>query len=192
MDMRVAIPEGKLGSAEIVCFSVSKDEARWANFRGRGRNITPGKYTKILINNRLVMSDTPSEQSDHSYAVHQAKGSVLIMGLGIGMVVAACLKKPEVTDITVIELNPDVITLVGTHLKDARLTIIQADAMTWKPPKGKHYGMVWHDIWPDICSDNLKQMATLTRRYARKADWQGCWCKAECKYQQRQDSRRYY
>jgi hypothetical protein len=31
--------------------------------------------------------------------------------------------------------------------------------------KGKRYDMVWHDIWDDICSDNLEGMAKLHRKY---------------------------
>jgi hypothetical protein len=58
-----------------------------------------------------------------------------------------------------------------------RVEIIQADAFSWKPPKNIRYGMVWHDIWPNICGDNYPEMKTLHRRYGRKADWQGSWCK---------------
>jgi hypothetical protein len=140
------------------------------------------------------------------------RGHVLINGLGLGMVAAAILnaelhceecsgyphrggctcepvadrpKRYTVDKVTVIENSPDVIALVGPTLKERygdRLEIIEADAFTYKPPKGIRYSVVWHDIWPDLCGDNLKPMGTLHRRYGRRCDWQGSWGKELLKY----------
>ena len=145
-------------------------------------------------------------------------GHVLINGLGLGMVVAAILDaeaqcpechqyphhyedtcehvagKPRipfaVDKVTVIEISPDVIALVGPTLMKrygARLEIIEADAFTYKPPKGIKYSVVWNDIWPDLCTDNLKTMGTLHRRYGRRCDWQGSWGKELLRYHRRQE-----
>ena len=57
-----------------------------------------------------------------------------------------------------------------------RLVIIEADAFTWKWPRGMHYNVVWHDVWDDICADNYPEMMKLLERYHRRCDWQGCWC----------------
>lgn len=122
------------------------------------------------------MSDTPAEMRDHLVAVHRARGSVLINGLGLGMYLQAVLAKPEVADVTVVEIAPEVIRLVGpTYASDPRLTIVCADAFAYEPPKGKRYQCVWHDIWPDINVDDLAQHARLLRKYGRRADWQGAW-----------------
>lgn len=91
------------------------------------------------------------------------------------------LLKPEVTDVTVVEISQDLIDLVAPHYQDPRVTIVCADAFEYKTPKGKKYGMCWHDIWSGICSDNLEEMAKLHRKYGKKAAWQGSWCKHECK-----------
>ena len=126
------------------------------------------------------MSDTTAEQRDHIEPVYKAKGHVLINGLGIGMVLMNCLEKPEVTRATVVERSQDVIDLVGPYYKKKygkRVEIIKADALTYTPPKGIRYGMVWHDIWSDICGDNYEQMKKLHRRYGGKCDWQGSWSK---------------
>lgn len=96
------------------------------------------------------------------------------------------LDKPAVDKVTVIEISPDVITLVGSYLKEhfgARLEIIEADAFTWQPPRGVRYGAVWHDIWDNICSDNLPEMHKLHRKYGRRTDWQGSWCRWRCEDQ---------
>ena len=58
----------------------------------------------------------------------------------------------------------------------------QADALEYKPPRGEQYDVVWHDIWPNICTDNLPEMHKLHRKYGRRCNWQGSWCRAEHEY----------
>lgn len=132
------------------------------------------------------MSDTHAEKADHLTAVRNAKGIVLINGLGIGMVLNAVLLKPEVEKAFVVEKSADVIALSGKHYEKKfgdRVQIIQDDALQFQPPKGIKFGVVWHDIWDYICSDNLEQMKQLHRRYGRRAEWQGSWCRELCEYQ---------
>ena len=135
------------------------------------------------------MSDTGAEIRDHLGFIRQAKGSVLINGLGLGMCLKACLMKKEVTDVSVIELSEDVIKLVSPHYKnDPRIKIIQASAFDYTPPKKKKYDAVWHDIWDNIEEENIPEMCKLHRKYGHKSDWQGSWCRAECE-RQRKESR---
>ena len=187
--IKVNLHEAHLDDVAIEKFTVGKNE----DWRGmiNGRYVPEGTYTRLLIKGRIVMSDTPSEMRDHSEAVYEATGSCLINGLGIGMVLKNILLKKDVTDVTVIELNNNVIGLVAPYYKDKRVNIIQADAYEYQPPKGKRYNMVWHDIWNDICTDNLEEMAKLHRKYGRRCDWQGSWGKEICLYHKRKD-RNYY
>ena len=103
----------------------------------------------------------------------------------------------SVDKVTVIENSPDVIALVGPTLMKRyssllpRLEIIEADAFTYKPPKGIRYSVVWHDIWPDLCTDNLKTIGTLHRRYGRRCDWQGSWGKELLHHHRRQEKANY-
>ena len=179
--MKCRVPEGDLGDVVVRKFRVTKEEAGWHNLRcainphGHTLVIKPGNYTKLGVGGVLMMSDTPAELRAHLPIVRNATGSVLITGLGLGIVVRACLAKPEVTDVTVIEKSQNVIDLVGPHMPKRKLTVIQGDAFTWKPPKDKRYDAVWHDIWPEIDPDNSKEMGTLCRRFARRAVWQDCW-----------------
>lgn len=181
-----SVPEGELGNWRVERFEVDKSGADLFNLRqtlqGTGsRYILPGTYTRLVRGrSTTVMSDTRAELDDHWEIVYKAKDHVLIHGLGLGIVAQACLRKPEVTHVTVIEKSGDVIDLVAPHIADDRLTVLHADALTWKPPKGQRYGAVWHDIWDDICGDNLEQMRFLHRRYGRRTDWQGSWCHKEC------------
>lgn len=176
---KVDLPEISKGEWKINKFTVDS-----IDFHSllHGREVPLGEtFTRLYRNGTLVMSDTPAECTDHAWAVRKARGSCLISGLGIGMVLKNILLKPEVTDVTVIEISQDLIDLISPFYKDERVTFICADILTWKPPKGKRYNMVWHDIWDNICADNLKDMEKLHRKFGRKADWQGSWCKEECR-----------
>ena len=186
---KVSVPEGESGLWKVEQFTVSKEDASFERmrslFRG-GRYVPEGTYTRLTRGGRVIMSDTPDEIRDHSYIIRNAKGHVLINGLGIGMVLQACLEKPRVTKVTVIEKSPDVIDLVAPHYRERygdKVEIIQADAFEWKPPKDVRYGAVWHDIWDNICGDNLPEMHKLHRKYGRRTDWQGSWGRELCERQ---------
>lgn len=179
------IPEGEIGSAKIKKIEVSKDASIMESIRGNW--VPEGHYTQLLINGRLVMSDTPSEYRDHYELFQHARGAILVHGLGLGCALNVLQSLPEVTSITVVEINKDVIDLVGPHFPEVE--IIHADAMFWTSPKGKRYGAVWHDIWPSKCADYLPQMHKLHRRYGRKCDWQGSWSRGEVEVDVRRERR---
>ena len=175
---KVSLPAMAKGPWKIERFKVDAPDFH-SMLRGRGVPVGE-EFTRLMRGRTVVMSDTPAEMRDHYYAVEKAKGSCLINGLGIGMVLKAVLKNPEVTDVTIVEVSQDVIDMVAPHYSDERVTFVCADALAYQPPKGKRYQMVWHDIWDYICGDNLAQMHALHRKYGRRSNWQGSWCRDEC------------
>lgn len=181
MNIEVSVPDGSRGPWKVETFEITKHDEAFARIRAMQNPleaVRAGTYKRLTRNGRVVMSNTQMEVRTHSYFIASARGSVLINGLGLGMALTAILKKPDVTDVTVIEKDADVIALVGPSFTgDERVTIIQADALTWQPPKGKRYNAVWHDIWDDITADNLPDMRRLCRRYGRRTDWRGCWAR---------------
>lgn len=182
MRIDVSVPDGERGPWKVETFTIDKHQEAMSRIRAMQHPleaVSAGTYKRLTRNGSVIMSNTQMEIRTHSYFIARAaKGSILINGLGLGMALTAILLKPGVTDVTVIEKDRDVIALVGPHFKsDPRVTIIWSDAMKWQPPKGKRYHAVWHDIWDDINEDNLPAMKTLTRRYARRTDWQGCWAR---------------
>jgi len=184
---KVDIPEGEDGEWKVQRFVISKEESNFSQMRAvfRPREyVRPGRYTRLTRNGGVVMSDTDSERYDHLMPVHMSHGKILINGLGIGIVLNACLRRPNVEHTTVVDISPEVIRLVGPHyqkLYGDRLTIICADALTWRPKRGTRYGMVWHDIWDTICGDNLPEMTKLHRSYGQRTEWQGSWQKEMCR-----------
>ena len=176
---KVQIPEAVRGAWRVERFKT--DELGSFMYAMKGRDMPANEeFTRLMRGGTLVMSDTPAEMRDHYSAVLKARGSCLVNGLGIGMLLKAILKKPEVSDVTVVELSQEVLDMVSPHYQDPRVAFVHADAMAYKPPPGKRYQMVWHDIWDYICAENLPQMHALHRKYGRRADWQGSWCRYEC------------
>lgn len=205
---KVTVACGEKGNFVIKHYTVTEEEAKFENVRGvfsfswrcGSRRVEPGTYTVMYdkrrgrsLGNSVIMSDTPAEMRDHSYFIYQAKGKVLVNGLGLGVVLHNLLLKDEVEHITVVEIEPDVIALVGPHYKtmgNGRLNIIQADALTYDPRKGVKFDAIWHDIWPAICEDNIPTMSTLHRRYGRRltpAGFQDSWCRGAIKDMQRRN-----
>ena len=188
------VPEGTAGRHSVQRFTISKDGAAMFNLglmiNGIGhRRVVTGEFTRLVREGTHfpIMSDTLAELTDHIPPVQNATGHCLIAGLGLGMVAEACLRKPQVTSVTVVEIEPDVIELTGPYLleKYENLAIIEADIFEWLPEKGERFGMVWFDIWDDMNADNLPQMAKLSRRFTRFADWYGHWGRDEIRRDQR-------
>jgi len=183
----VDVPEEQSGNWRVERFTVSDQDAKWGRLRAltvHDRNmVASGTYTRLCRDNALVMSDTRQEKLDHIEVVRRASDRVLLNGLGLGMVANACLLKDAVKHVTVVEISQDVVDLVADHyLKKfgtSRLSIVHANAFEWKPSRGERWDVVWHDVWSDICGVNWEGMKRLHRRYAKRAGWQGIWCRDE-------------
>lgn len=188
---QVDLPEGESGDWKVERFEMTEAQCRLANIRasfqpgGRG-HIYPGQYTALRYRGAVIMSDTPDEIMDHLSAIHRAAFTCRVHGLGLGMVVAAMLEKPEVERVDVVELEQDVIDLVAPTLQDrygSRLRVIHDNVLTRKrlPDEGP-YEVVWHDIWPTLSIDNLPEMKLLHRRWGRNTHWQGSWGRSWVEY----------
>lgn len=181
---------GTVGSWTIDKRIVTKEEQLMQSLRcmfnpQRPWRVCPaGEYTRLLNSQGVMMSDTPDEWKDHVEAINHATGHCFIGGLGLGWIVEACLRKPEVTKVTVIEKEVDVIGLVLTTLftkyGEDRIEIIHDDIFTWQPET--KYDMAWIDIWQDINMGNIVEMEQLERKI--EADWFGCWNREGCLAQQ--------
>lgn len=186
----VDVPAGKLRNVAVCPMEVTETGASLHNLReaihGSDRVIVPGIFTALFVHGELWMSDTPSELVD----LNDLRGAIfpgctiLINGLGLGCALKMAFEQGA-EFVKVIEVNPDIIELVGSHWKKKygdRLNIIQGDAFTWRPSRGERWNVVWHDIWQGISSDNVAEIKKLHKRFARRADWQGSWCRYEAEH----------
>jgi len=159
-----------------------------------GRPVESGTYTRLFRKESSmhdpVMSDTPAEMRDLHPIMIRAEGSVLINGLGLGVLVKNLLAKPKVLHIDVVETSLSLINLVGPFYEDPRVKIHHADAYQVYWPKEQTWDVAWHDIWDNICSDNWGEMRMLKQKYRRKVTWQGCWCEDQVRRLVRRERRR--
>jgi spermidine synthase len=201
------LPESRVGNFSIAHFELNEEEVKFAKLRsmmswspGEHRFTEVGHYVKLYKHytadngderRTYLMSDTPMERFTNSYFVRITQGDILIAGLGIGMILWPLLHNEKVETIQVIELEQDVIDLVGpTYLKIAEeqgktLELICDDIFTWSLPDGKKWDRIWLDIWPEISADFYPEMKRLHRRFARRRNdggWMGSWRKADMRY----------
>jgi hypothetical protein len=122
-----------------------------------------------------IMDDSDREIRRHLGAVLAARGRVLKTGLGFGCFVRACLLKPEVEHIDVVEIDPAIAAHFGAEFRDEpRVTIHLADAFAF-PLEGRHWDLVWHDIYCEG-NDGLQTLhIKLFKRYRDHCDAQGAW-----------------
>ena len=188
MITKVDIPVGKKGEWTIDKFTT---EFFHFGYALAGRPVPKGEtYTRLCRGSTLVMSDTPAEQKDHEGFYNRAAGEVLIAGLGIGMILEAVAKKPEVKRVTVVEVSQDLIDLVWPTYQARygdKIQIVCADINSWRPASGHRYDCAWFDIWDNISPDNLPEMARLHRRFSRSAAWRGSWAKTLCQRMNREE-----
>lgn len=179
------IPEGKHGTAEIRHVEVSKEASQFTMLRAMqhpGEYVPPGIYVHLLINGQLYMSDTRMERQTNAPFIHEARGDVLIAGLGIGMVLAEILEKPEVETVSVVEINPDVVALLEPVIKGwpggEKVTIVCKDIFKFKPPKDMKYDVIYFDIWANQSGEERKEITRLHRRGAwwrKPGGWMASW-----------------
>ena len=185
-DYQVDLPEGESGAWKVQRVVAEESISLLVfNMKTPGRTIAPGTvYTELTCNREVIMTDTAAEIRDHYgffRAVRDAPRptTVLIHGLGLGMAIRGAFLNGA-DHVTVVEKSEDVIRLAAPHWQERfgdKLTIIQGDAFTRKLARDERWNIVWHDVWPTLCTDNLSEMATLHRRFCRRCDWQDSWGK---------------
>ncbi len=126
------------------------------------------------------MTDAAHEVIQQAVFDSRMYGSVLIGGLGLGVITRRACMKQEVDRVKVVELDEDVIRLVGEPLMQAfpgKLQIDCADVHEWIPDR--HYDCAWFDIWPDVHPRYLNEMADLYQAYSPSCNMVDFWMLTE-------------
>ncbi|WP_288615064.1 hypothetical protein [uncultured Victivallis sp.] len=192
----VRVRDARNGEFVIDEFEVSEKAARQFNvyqmMSYSSRYIRPGKYVRLCAYNgkgsrtRLIMSNTPAEIRDHQEFYANASGRVLICGLGLGMILHAIAAKEVVSEIVVVEKQPEIIDMVAPHFPEKRITILQGDAFAPASINGLNgkFDVMYFDIWDEISGDAYDEMiklASLWRRWKAQGARSYCWCKKEAR-----------
>ena len=166
--MRTVKPEaGRCGSIDLVYETVQPMELFVTDdFRtdGAGRVYPqlgwfPGEFSfpAIREDGRVWMTVTPNEINTIQPVIRQSHGKVLTYGLGLGYYIFHCLLRPEVSSVTVVEKNPQVIDVFRRMIlpyfpRQQDLRIIEADAFDYAEnvAPGEGYDTVFTDLWHDV------------------------------------------
>lgn len=196
-DLKVGswLPEGRVDGAVVERFEITDQAADAYNLglaiNGRvHRSVEPGEYTRLGTDGVLQMSDTRAEIGDHIGFIRLASlrsspTTILVNGLGLGLVAKALLDMDHVERVDVVEIDERVIALVEPHLRtatgagDDRLVVHHDDALEIEWPPRTRWTLAWHDIWPTICGDNRESMTRLHRRYGGRVQHQDSWAREE-------------
>jgi hypothetical protein len=122
----------------------------------------------------VVMEDSKEELRKHLPIWLNARGRVLVTGLGLGCVVRGLLAKPEVEHITVVEIDKSILRIVGHEFRfNRRVTLVHCDAFNFQPSGQFDYG--WHDLWTDGEEHLQLQHVRLLKKFHDTCERQGAW-----------------
>lgn len=123
----------------------------------------------------IVMEDSATELRRHLPIWMAGRGRVLVTGLGLGCVVRGLLLSPDVDQVDVVEIDPDIIDAVGAEFAgDSRVRIYRGDALAVEWPEGARWDAAWHDLWVD--GDGLQDLhLKLMAKYRKRTRYQGAW-----------------
>ncbi len=196
-EMYKIIPEGKSGKWSIQHQIATEEKAehkrRMGAIRGSWtwRGFEAGTYCVLTNANgfggEIVMSDTWLERFTNQDILREARGDVLLAGLGIGLIIAGIIDK--VDSLTVVEIEPDVIALVEQSLRgwlgdnNSKLVVVSADILTYEPQQ--KFDAIYFDIWESICGDNYEETKTLHKRfrkYRKQGGYMDSWLRDEFRH----------
>lgn len=144
-----------------------------------------GQGIALLRDNVTWMSITPMEIESHILCHHSAKGTVVIAGLGLGMITLSTLKKSHVKKVYVLEIDETLINGLGDLLADeskslwdenlssGRLEILQVNCNSPLPTSVKekisHADYMWVDTWEYLgSSEGFEKTAYLQHQIKAK------------------------
>lgn len=170
-----------LGSAEIRLMRISDQMSRMMDLRCALNNtpemrVSPGEYVQLFIGPELMMTDTDLELRTNQEFIDNAKGDVLIGGLGIGLLIKnleSKLESGEVISLTIVEYNIDILTLVrpifSEMISKYNIKLVNGDIFTWIDSIDSNvvcFDTIYFDIWSSISPDLLEEGHELMAEYS--------------------------
>lgn len=146
---------GKMNSVQLIARTIPVDTFIRSYSPNEGRifyvRFATDYLTIVLFEGeRLWMSDTPFEYEGIRRHLKDSKGQVLTSGLGLGLFAYLASKRKAVKQVDVVEINQDIIELVGKQLRGRKIHIIQDDIYHYLSTTVKKYDFIYLDIWADF------------------------------------------
>ena len=131
------------------------------------RIMKPITVTALEIEKKTVMVDNIPHYFGMVNHAKYYSGTVLVAGLGLGLIVHTLAQNPKVDRIVVVERSLDVIDLVGPVVPSKNLEIVHADWYEYNPdvqPDG-----VFYDLFVgkgrQLIGEFLREMITMRERF---------------------------
>jgi len=145
------------------CYSNGNDVCNYIKIRIGKRFVVvcDGKNNYIGLfdmysTDKAVMTNSEREKQSNLEFVEQAKGDVLIAGLGIGLILLPIQNKKEVNRIDVVEKYEEVIDLVAEQLPlNHKVNIINDDIYKFQPEI--KYDTIYFDTFPTTPASLLNE-----------------------------------
>lgn len=190
----VKIPAGKVGEYAIEHFTRPAGKVERSSLKTAimGGQADPPlefdhetKWHRLVYEGGVWMTDLPIEQIQHDKELEpilRDGGSVLVGGLGVGYaanVLAAC---EHVERIVIVEISPEVISLVGPHVidPDGKIEIVNADLFEFLKKNNEdtqeQFDWGFYDIWQSDGEGTFHQTVCPLRDLSQ--EWIGeviCW-----------------
>ena len=121
-------------------------------------------YPAVSENNKIWMSLTPNEVYSFAAPIEEARGNVLTLGCGMGYYAYMVSAKENVSHVTIIEKETEVIELFKKYIlpqfpHPEKVSVLQADAFDYMEelPDGK-FDCCLADLWIG-CNDTIPYLA---------------------------------
>lgn len=128
-------------------------------------------YPSIKYKNTTWMSLIPHEINTMQESIDEAKGDVLVYGLGLGYYSYMVSNKKEVSHVTIVEIDNRIIELFKENIlpqfpnKD-KITILEADAFKFTNNNTTHYDYAFFDLYHD--ADDGLELYTKMKKLENK------------------------
>lgn len=127
----------------------------------------PRLLHKLKRKKDLLMSDSPQELFLQYDAYNNAKGKILVGGLGLGLYPSMVAKKKEVTEITVVEISKDVIKLCKP--KNKKIKVVQGDIKEFIKNSNKKFDYAYIDIhYRTGCTEYINTVLPIKKLFEAK------------------------
>jgi Tfp pilus assembly protein PilF len=167
----------KVGCIEIEHYTITRSDVLCELVRGGP--CEEETMAVLRVNGKAMMCDNLHERLSNQDIVEQARGRVLIAGLGLGMILHPIIKNDAVSSVTIVEKEKDVITAITPILpKSSKLQVVCGDIFTWKPEDSARYDCIYFDIWTNGEYDGdleRQQLLSKFEKYRAKGGWISAW-----------------
>lgn len=136
-----------------------------------------GVYLTLKHDGKVIRSETNPELVSYLRFIDNAEGDVLLVGLNLGTLVKSLTHSEEVTSVTVLESDSDLIDLILPFVRDEKLTVIQSDISSYNT--SRRFDTIYIDSWGRKCyntAGEIRESLQKLKAYLKNDNsWIGAW-----------------